>query len=378
MRPLPTRCMLCRVESLFITLELPRTLNTMTEAASTTTTSSTPRTYEQQELEQMAVVRTCTATKVPIELCYKTYGDKTLAADRTLLVIGGLNGHMGMFDPEYMGRLAVEGNFYVINFDNRDAGRSTKLDQFGSPWLVTNLIPTWMMFGYDHPLYTLHDMAEDAWALLDHLGVTSAHLMGASMGGMIAQCMAIEHPERTKSLISIFSQMSPNAHPGPSLWTRSYFLTAPKSHETEDMVAYKLYFAKNVILSINATEEDMKYVERRTRAQLARTTYARGMSRQVAAIRHGPCREAMLKEKLHEMPILIFHGTDDRLVPFENGHEMAMALNRVRFIPVQGAGHALMPNFWEVIIREVKEFLVRPPVPGGLAANSAPATSASQ
>jgi pimeloyl-ACP methyl ester carboxylesterase len=275
-----------------------------------------------------------------IEIVYETIGDP---ADQPLLLVMGLGMQMIHWDLHLCEQLAARG-FYVIRFDNRDSGHSTQID---AP--VPDLRRAMVGLRIEAP-YLLSDMAEDAFALLDHLEIEAAHVVGASMGGMIAQAMAIAHPERVLSLTSIMSTTGDRRVGRPKLRVWSVLLRqAPR-----DRQGYIDHFVR-VFRMIGSRGYPMS--EERIR-QLAAETYDRGSQtaatgRQLAAILASGDRTEGLRGL--RMPATVIHGRDDPLVPFRGGRATAAAIPGARLIAIPGMGHDLPEQLWPQLIEAVVE-----------------------
>ena len=286
-----------------------------------------------------------------IEIVYETIGDRS---NPPLLLVMGLGMHLIHWDLQLCELLAQRG-FYVIRFDNRDSGRSTKID---AP--VPDIRRAMIGLRVDAP-YVLDDMADDAFALLDHLGIDAAHVVGASMGGMIAQAMAIRRPERVLSLTSIMSTTGERRVGRPKLRMWGLLMgSAPR-----DKRAYIERFVK-VFRLIGSkgfpTDED------RIR-ELAAATYERGheeagTGRQLAAILASGDRTDQLRGV--KLPTTVIHGRDDPLVPFRGGRATAAAIPGARLIAIPGMGHDLPREVWPQIVDAVVETAGRA-TPAGVA-----------
>ena len=304
--------------------------------------SSTPRPDVAVSEELFAPVSTVVrdehgaASPGTIELCYQTFGDP---ADEPLLLVMGLGGPMTWWDPEFCRMLAARG-CYVIRFDNRDTGRSSRIEQ-----RVRRSALVRAFAGRGRPPYTLGDMGEDGFGLLDHLGLESAHLVGISMGGMIAQAMAIAHPERVRSLTSIMSTTGKRTvgwqHPRllPMLFT---------PHGT-DRDAYAARSARmwDLIGSPAYPQPREDTLER------ARETYDRGISasgilRQMLAILSEPDRGPGLHRL--EVPALVLHGTADRMVHVSGGRATARAIPGAELLLIDGMGHDLPRDLYDTFV----------------------------
>jgi pimeloyl-ACP methyl ester carboxylesterase len=270
-----------------------------------------------------------------ISLCYETFGDPS---DQTILLIMGLATQMIAWRDDFCQELADAG-FQVVRFDNRDCGRSTHLD--AKPPTIGQLLRR----DKRAAAYTLADMAGDAAGLLDHLGVERAHIVGASMGGMIAQTLAIRHPERVISLTSIMSNTGARLTGQPALVAYPVLLkTAPDDRERFADHIVKLY-ATVGSPGFERDDEDLR--------DLARRSYDRSYSpassaRQLAAIVASPPRARDLR--LLSVPALVIHGTKDKLVRPSGGRATARAIPGAKLLKIEGMGHDLPRGAWTRII----------------------------
>jgi pimeloyl-ACP methyl ester carboxylesterase len=275
-----------------------------------------------------------------IELAYETIGDPS---NPPLLLIMGLGTQLIHWDLELCERFAERG-FHVIRFDNRDSGRSTYID---AP--VPNLKRAMAGLRFDAP-YLLDDMADDAFGLLDHLGIHAAHVAGASMGGMIAQTMAIRSPERVLSLTSIMSTTGERRVGRPKLRAWGVLLrTAPR-----DKDAAVEYFVRVFrVIGSKGFPPDEDRVRRHAAEAYDRGHSPAGTGRQLAAILASGDRTERLR-RLH-VPALVFHGRDDPLVPFRAGRATAEAIPGARLIAIPGMGHDLPRQVWPQLVDAVAE-----------------------
>jgi pimeloyl-ACP methyl ester carboxylesterase len=266
-----------------------------------------------------------------VELAYESIGDP---ADPALLLVMGLGMQLIHWDLELCEGLAKRG-FHVIRFDNRDAGMSTKID---AP--VPNVMRAMAGFRIHAP-YLLVDMADDSFGLLDKLGIERAHVVGISMGGMIAQTMAIRRPDRVLSLGSMLSTTGDRRVGTPKLRVWSVLMRrAP--HERE---AYIEYFVR-VFRMIGSPSYPVD--EPRLREQAA-ATYDRchhpaGTARQLAAILASGSRTEALRRL--EVPTVVIHGENDPLVPFRAGVATARAIPGAELVALPGMGHNLPRELW--------------------------------
>jgi pimeloyl-ACP methyl ester carboxylesterase len=235
-----------------------------------------------------------------IELEYVTAGDP---ANPPLLVVNGYTSQLISWPQGYVDQLVAQG-LYVIRYDNRDVGLSTKLDgQVVSPGAVLSA----SLRGEPLPPvpYTLSDMAADGIGLLDHLGIDRAHIVGNSMGGMIVQTMAIEHPDRIASVTSVMSSTGDPRVGKPTDAAREALLAAPPPGRSD-------YIAASVTSQIWASKKycDLDWLQDVAAAQYDRCFYPEGATRQLAAIYASGDRSDGLREL--DVPMLVIHGRDDR------------------------------------------------------------------
>jgi len=285
------------------------------------------------------------ATVGDVELCYETFGDP---ADPAVLLVMGLATQMIAWHEEFCRQLAARG-FLVVRFDNRDAGRSSRLEQFTPPTLRQLVRRDRRAAGY-----SLTDMAGDALGLLDHLGIARAHVVGASMGGMIAQTIAIRHPERVLSLVSIMSNTGRRLSGQPAFRTYPIFLKRAPS-DRDGYVAHTVRLFKAIgSTGLGLDEDDL-----RAMAELA---YDRGVSaaasgRQLAAIRADRDRTRALRRLV--VPALVIHGTADRLVAPSGGRATARAIPGAQLLTIEGMGHDLPREAWPQILDGIEATAAR-------------------
>jgi len=270
-----------------------------------------------------------TANGIQIE--YDTFGKR---GDQPLLLITGLALQLIHWDEALCEQLARRGH-YVIRFDNRDAGLSTKLAESGIPD-IGQIIKARMKGEVIRPPYTLEDMADDAVGLLDALEIEKAHICGISMGGMIAQTIALNHRERILSLISIYSQTGNPALPPPTPEALECLLTPPPM-EREANITFTLDVWRTFSGTGFAPDEDW---QRKIAAQAYdRAFYPEGVARQLAAVLTQNNRKPDLGSVC--VPTLVIHGADDPLVPVEGGKDTAEAIPGAELIIIDGMGHDL-------------------------------------
>jgi pimeloyl-ACP methyl ester carboxylesterase len=288
--------------------------------------------------EQFATVNT------GIELCYETFGDPN---DETILLVMGLATQMIAWDERFCAML-VERGFHVVRFDNRDVGRSTRVK--GRPPTVKQIV----LRDKKAASYSLRDMADDAVGLLDHLGVARAHVVGVSMGGMIAQTVAIEYPERVLSLVVIMSNEGGRMKGQPALQAYPVLLgTAPKERD-----AYADYVAKLYgIIGSPGFPADPDAVRDRARIAFDRGVSSAGAGRQLMAVIASPNRTPGLRRL--RVPTTVIHGKADKLVRISGGRAVAKAIPDARLIEIDGMGHDLPPGVWPRLVDAIGDNAAR-------------------
>lgn len=275
-----------------------------------------------------------------LTLEYETFGRP---ADDPLLLVMGLGAQMILWPEAFCERLAARGH-HVIRFDNRDVGLSSKLDHLGVPDLMQLAGAAMMRQPIEAP-YLLSDMANDAVGLLDALALDSAHVVGASMGGMIVQQMAIDHPRRLRTLTSIMSTTGNPELPPAKPEAMSALLT-PVPPEREAAIERGV----NVFRTIGSPGFPFDEAMFRQQAERAfdRCFHPEGVVRQLAAILASGSR----KEKLAavKLPALVIHGKADPLVPVEGGIDTAAAIPGAELLLIDGMGHDLPEGAWPRMI----------------------------
>ena len=270
-----------------------------------------------------------TANGIQVE--YETFGNPS---DRPLLLIIGLGGQMIHWDDALCKDLTERGH-YVIRFDNRDVGLSTKFDEAGVPNLI-EIFGRLMQGEKVTPPYTLDDMGDDAVGLLDALRIPQAHICGMSMGGMIAQTIAIRHPSRVLSLISIYATTGNPNVPPPKPEVVG-MLIAPPPGEREANIEHMLRVFKTI--AGPGFPPDETWTRRIMAESFDRCFYPQGMVRQLVAILTQVNRVPALASV--KAPTLVVHGTDDPLVPVEGGKDTAKAIPGAQLMLIEGMGHDL-------------------------------------
>lgn len=272
------------------------------------------------------------ATANGISITYEDKGPKDAPA---ILLVMGLGGQLTLWPDEFVDALVAHG-FRVIRYDNRDVGLSTRFDAAGVPNLKWMFVKAALKLPV-RSAYTLADMAADGMALLDHLGIERAHVVGASMGGMIAQHIAARYPGRVLSLTSIMSTTGNPRLPRAQKEAMRVLANRPMSGDTEAIIAYSINAAR-VIGSPDYPAEEER-LQRRVRNDHERGWYPQGVARQMAAIVADGDRRPMLKSI--KAPTLVIHGEADPLVPLAGGRDTAENIPGARLLTIPGMGHDL-------------------------------------
>ena len=280
-----------------------------------------------------------------IELEYETMGSPD---DPPVLLISGFTSQLTSWDVAFCERL-VAGGLQVIRFDNRDSGLSTALDGVE---VDVAAVMTAALAGQPLPPvpYTLSDMAADAVGLLDHLGIERAHVLGASMGGMIAQHLAIEHPSRARSLISVMSMTGEPEHGTPEPEALAVLLSPPAA----DRDAY-IAMAPNTAVWSSKRYFDPDLARAHAARQFDRRFYPPGGPRQLAAIYAAGERSAGLAALA--VPTLVIHGLDDTLITPGGGRRTAELVPGSSLLLVADMGHDLPEPLWPLVTGAIFGFV---------------------
>jgi pimeloyl-ACP methyl ester carboxylesterase len=270
-----------------------------------------------------------------LEFEYDTFGD---AGDPPLVLIMGLGAQMISWDEDFCELLAGRG-FHVTRFDNRDVGLSTKLDDLGLPDI--NAVAS----GSAAPPYRLDDLADDTAGIMAALGIESAHIVGASMGGFVAQLLAIRHRSRVLSLTSIMSAPGGLTDNVPSTPEATEALLKPPPADREGLIEHGVWTSSRISGPAHFDPEEAR--RKRTRA-VDRSVSTAGTARQLAAIAAARSRVEQLGAL--DVPALIVHGEADPLVPVENGLRTAAAIPGARLLLLATMGHDLPRPCWPDIV----------------------------
>jgi pimeloyl-ACP methyl ester carboxylesterase len=275
-----------------------------------------------------------------IELEYETFGDP---GDPTLLLVCGYTSQLNGWDAGLCERF-VEQGLHVVRYDNRDVGLSTRLSGKARPAQVLSAV----LAGDPLPEvpYTLSDMAADGIGLLDHLEVERAHISGVSMGGMIVQMMAIEHPERIASLTSIMSSTGDPRSGAPTREAREALLAPPPSDR-------EAYIEASTRAEVWASKRYVDHDRMRARAaaDFDRAFYPEGATRQLAAIYATGDRSDRLRTL--DVPTLVIHGRDDTLITPSGGEDTAQLIAGSKYLLLADMGHDLPVELWPVFAEAI-------------------------
>ncbi|MDM0012575.1 alpha/beta hydrolase [Variovorax sp. J22P168] len=254
--------------------------------------------------------------------------------------------------PDDFVQALVDGGFRVVRHDNRDIGLSQGFDDAGAPNLLWQSVRQRLGLRIRSP-YSLQDMANDSLGVLDALGIARAHVVGASMGGMIAQRLAASAPQRTASLVSIMSSSGARKLPGPRADVAAALIRRPASRTEAALVAHSLGMVR--LIESPAYPQEDAVVAERIRFAMRRAYRPAGMMRQMLAVVADTSRAELLSRI--ESPTLVLHGEADALVPIACGRDAAQRITGAHFVAVPGMGHDLPPQVVEILMQHILPFL---------------------
>ncbi|MDZ4274599.1 MAG: alpha/beta fold hydrolase [Erythrobacter sp.] len=273
---------------------------------------------------------TITTSNTGIEIFYEDHGDP---AHEAILLVMGLGAQLTLWPDELVDALVGDG-FRVIRYDNRDIGLSQKMEGARAPSLATQVLRK--KFGWPAKVpYTLTDMAHDGIGLLDALEIDTAHVVGASMGGMIAQMMAVHHGPRLRSLTSIMSTTGNGKLPQAEKHAMDALIAPLAAMDEETLVAHGLNIARNI--GSPGFPFDPEAPRAKVLRNVRRSVYPAGLPRQLAAIIDDGCRRSRLADV--RVPTLVLHGEDDPLVKLAAGEDTARHIPGARLVTIPGWGH---------------------------------------
>ena len=280
-----------------------------------------------------------------VRIDYEALGDARAPA---IVLIMGLGMQSIAWPDPFCAGLVREG-FRVIRFDNRDSGLSSRMSGGGTANLMLALAAKWLRLPVASP-YALDDMAADTVGLMDALGIARAHVVGASMGGMIAQLVAIGHPARVASLTSIMSSTGNATLAKPSAAARKALLRpAPRPGDVDAVVEHLV--ALFGVIGSPGFPADHAELRGRIERGVRRAYDPAGTMRQLLAIIAAPDRRSKLARIV--APTLVIHGAHDPLVPLEAGRDTARSIPGARLMVIDGMGHDLPPALWPALVEAI-------------------------
>ena len=298
-------------------------------------------------------IRTGTARSGELDIDYEDMGDEN---DPAVLLIMGLGAQLVLWRKGFCERLVNQG-FRVIRYDNRDVGLSSKVEgRHTGAKLLPRMLRSQLGLRND-AVYTLENMADDAAALLDHLHIEKAHVVGASMGGMIAQIFAARYQQRTKTLAIFFSSNNQALLPPPGAKQLRAVTTRPADTSRDGVIANSVRVGK-IIGSPAYPVSDEQMVADAVESY-DRSYYPAGVARQFSAILGSG---SLLKyDKLITAPTVVIHGRADKLMRPAGGRAIAKAIRRSRLVLIDGMAHDLPEPLWDDIVGELKNTFAEVP-----------------
>lgn len=323
------------------------------EAVAAVSTPSNP-------IENKINIGVCPTTHKEIEIAYHTFGDKK---NPVILLIMGVRCPCVIWDSAMIDPL-VSAGYYVIRFDNRDVGFSTKLDGVGNVGIMRLLLPEWAAV-WERLSYRLEDMADDTVRFLNALSIDKAHIVGQSMGGMIAQCMALRNPEKILSLSLLMTSTGAKDVPGPSMRTIfGGFLRRPKSTLDDDVIAYRLQYI-NSYLADQQPLTDVVLATAVSKQIIARGSYPEGFKRQLGAVARQTPRDDLLRAASSANggksfpPTVVIHGSVDKLQLIQAGKRLHECIAGSKMVEIEKMGHYITEENAAVITKEILELIAK-------------------
>lgn len=279
-----------------------------------------------------------------ISLEWEAFGDREA---EPLVLVMGLGAQMILWPDGFCEQLAARG-FWVVRFDNRDVGLSTKLHHEGVPRIPLRMLAR-TLAGIRIPgRYSLSDMATDTVGLMDALHVPSAHVVGMSMGGMIAQTIAIEHPHRVRSIVSYASSCGDDGLPQGKMDAVRVLVQKPPT-EREAAIQYGVKVLRTIGSPAHFDAADAR---RTVERGIARSTYRLGAARQLAAILADAPRSPRLRAL--KMPATVIHGRLDPLLPLPHGEATARAIPGAKLVVLDSMGHDVPQPLWPQLVDAIE------------------------
>ena len=282
-----------------------------------------------------------------IEIEYETFGKKS---DPALLLIMGLGAQLTLWPESLCEGLASHG-FHVVRYDNRDVGLSTDFDKWGVP----NIMDAFMKLMKGEKVatpYLLDDLANDAVGLLDALDIDRAHMVGASMGGMIAQVLAAKYPQRTRSLVSIMSTSGRRGLPMGKPEAVAMLSAQPEGPSREQLVAHGMKL--RTVIGSPGFPSDPAELRALVERNIDRRYYPAGAARQYLAVMASGDRVDLLKTV--KVPTLVLHGVDDPLLPVDGGKDVASLVPGAKIETFPGWGHDIPKEMVPKLVESISKF----------------------
>ncbi len=282
-----------------------------------------------------------------IEIEYETFGKK---GDPALLLIMGLGAQLTLWPEALCEGLAAHG-FHVVRYDNRDVGLSTDFDKWGVP----NIMEAFMKLMKGETVatpYLLDDLANDAIGLLDALDIDRAHMVGASMGGMIAQIVAAKFPQRTRSLVSIMSTSGRRGLPMGKPEAVAMLSAQPEGPAREQLIAHGMKL--RTVIGSPGFPADPAELRALVERNVDRRYYPAGAARQYLAVMASGDRVDLLKTV--KVPTLVLHGADDPLLPVDGGRDVASLVPGAKIEIFPGWGHDMPKQMVAKLVESISTF----------------------